>query len=201
MSVRPPWMAAATAIEIRRADLGDRPGLAAFLREMDGEGLYQRHFAHGEAPNLALLGRLDMIDGRNRVMLLALDANAKLVGHAEYVAVASGAEFALMVLRNWRDCGIGSALLDALEKTAAEAGLEQLHGLIQATNTRALQLVGKRGFHPAAGDDPRTVIVSRRLTPGDAADRIDPACAGQPLALPPNLHDPDRVPLHRRPGP
>lgn len=201
MSGRPPWAAVTTGIRIRHASEADRPGLAAFLRAMDGEGLYQRHFAHGEAPNLALLGRLGMLDGRNRVMLLAMGADARLVGHAEYVSDAPGAEFALVVLPNWRDRGVGRVLLDALVKTAAEAGLQELHGLIQATNTRALQLVRKRGFHAGPGDDPRTVIVSRQLTPADAADRIDPARAGQPAAFPPNRHDPDRVPLHRRPGP
>lgn len=200
MTARPPW-AAASGLRVRHADATDRDALAGFLGAMDGAGLYQRHFAHGEAPNQALLGRLDAADGRDRVVLLAVDAAGRVVGHAEYVAQDGEAEFALMVLPNWRDCGIGQALLDSLIAVATDAGLRRLYGMIQATNTRALQVVRKRGFRLAAGDDATTVIVSRSLAQQGLADLTDPACAAPPAVSHPNRHDPDRVPLHRRPGP
>ncbi len=200
MSARPPW-AAASGPRIRHADANDRDALAGFLGEMDAAGLYQRHFAHGEAPNLALLGRLDAADGRDRVVMLAVDSARRVVGHAEYVAGNGEAEFALMVLPNWRDCGIGQALLGSLVAAATDAGLRRLHGMIQATNTRALQVARKRGFGIAAGDDATTVIVSRSLAQQGVGDPTDPACAAPPAVRQPNRHDPDRVPLHRRPGP
>jgi GNAT superfamily N-acetyltransferase len=201
MSRRPPWAAATMGFRIRRADASDHPALATFLRAMDVDGLYQRHFAHGEAPNLALLERLAIVDGRRRVMLLAVDGDSKVLGHAEYVAEARGAEFALMVLPAWRDRGMGLALLDSLIEVATAAGLHRLHGLIQATNTRALQLVRKRGLRPVRSDDPRTVIVSRQLLPVGAADKVAPGHVSPSTATPSNRHDPDRIPLHRCPGP
>lgn len=200
MSVRPPW-AEASGPQIRHANASDRNALAGFLDEMDGAGLYQRHFAHGEAPNRALLDRLAAADGRDRVVLLAVDSAGRVAGHAEYVSGAPGAEFALMVLPKWRDCGIGQALLDALVAAATDAGLRRLYGMIQPTNTRALQVARKRGFRLAAGDDATTVIVSRSLAQQGLADSTDPACAAPPAVSHPNHHDPDRISLHRRPGP
>jgi GNAT superfamily N-acetyltransferase len=92
-----------------------------------------RHFAHGEAPNHALLGRLAGADGHDRVVLLGVGAGGTVIGHAEYVAEAGAAEFALMVAPPWRDCGVGKALLAVLLATAADAGQRKMHGLIQAS--------------------------------------------------------------------
>ncbi len=200
MTARPPW-AATCGLRIRHANANDRDALAGFLGEMDAAGLYQRHFAHGQAPNLALLERLDAANGGDRVVMLAVDSARRVVGHAEYVAGDGEAEFALMVLSNWRDCGIGQSLLDALVAAATDAGLRRLHGMIQATNTRALQVVRKRGFRVAAGDDATTVIVSRTLAQQGVGDPTDPASAAPPAVSHPNRHDPDRTPLHCRPGP
>jgi acetyltransferase len=200
MSVRPPWAHAQNAAGIRPAGPEDRAAVSAFIDEMDADGLYQRHFAHGEAPNRALLARLDAADGSSRVVLLARDADARVIGHAEYVAQDCSAEFALMVLPAWRDCGLGKAMLDALIDAATAAGHAHMHGLIQATNTPALMVAKKRGFRPTPGDDPRTVIVSRPLAPQRVADPTEPDFAVPPAPLP-NRHDPDRTSLHRRPGP
>ena len=200
MSARPPW-AEACGLRIRHADATDRDALAGFLGNMDGAGLYQRHFAHGEAPNRALLDRLAAANGRDRVVLLAVDVANRVVGHAEFVAGDSEAEFALMVLPNWRDCGIGQALLDAIVAAATDAGQRRLYGMIQATNTPALLVARKRGFRVAAGGDATTVIVSRSLAQQGLADPTDPACAAPSAVSHPNRHDPDRVPLHRRPCP
>ena len=61
MTARQPWAAEMTEFQLRAAIPQDRERVAGFLAAMDREGLYQRHFAHGEAPNLALLNRLDAV--------------------------------------------------------------------------------------------------------------------------------------------
>jgi GNAT superfamily N-acetyltransferase len=186
---------------IRKAIPGDRNALADFLAKMDREGLYERHFAHGEAPNLALLDRLARADGRDRVVLLAVGADGTVTGHAEYVAERGGAEFALMVLPAWRDCGLGTALLKALLEVAAPAGQREMHGLIQATNTRALMVARKHGFEVRSGDDCRTVIVSCPLSRQPAGALPGPVSDATSELPEPFRHDPDRTALHRCPVP
>ncbi|MCM2308888.1 MAG: GNAT family N-acetyltransferase [Sulfuritalea sp.] len=201
MSARQPWAADFREVEVRTAGAGDRQQVADFLSAMDRPGLYQRHFSHGEAPNLALLRRLDAVDQRNRVALLAVGFDGRVLGHGEYVAADGGAEFALMVLPRRRAQGIGSRLLQALLDIAVAAGQQEMHGIIQAGNTQALKLTLKHGFGVVSGDDPTTVIVSRQLKPALPADPAGSDRSDASYPFPPIRHDPDRTPLHRRPGP
>jgi GNAT superfamily N-acetyltransferase len=110
-----------------------------------------------------LLRRLDDVDGINRVALLAVGADDTAIGHAEYVATEGLAEFALLVLPSARDRGVGRALLAALVELATGVGQRELNGVIQATNTRALELSRNLGFSLRPGEDRRTVIVSRPM--------------------------------------
>jgi GNAT superfamily N-acetyltransferase len=103
MSAREPW----AGVDIRPAITTDGPAIRTFLAAMDRDGLYERHFAHGEAPNLALIDRLARLDGRQRTMFLAVGADSTVIGHAEYVADRETAEFALMLLPAFRGAGIG----------------------------------------------------------------------------------------------
>jgi GNAT superfamily N-acetyltransferase len=198
MSARQPWAATVPDVKVRSAGPEDRARIGRFLAAMDREGLYQRHFQHGDAPNQALLGRLDQLDHASRVAVLAVGGDGEVRGHAEYVAEHGAAEFAFMVLPEWRGYGIGSRLLLALLDIAAEAGLQEIHGMIQASNRRALQLVLRMGFRVVPGDDATVVIVSRYLTPYREADLLR-SVARNPLSVIP--HDADRAPLYRRPGP
>ncbi len=192
MSAREPW----ARVVIRPAMGADPEAITNFLAAMDRDGLYERHFAHGEAPNRALLERLAKLDGSRRAMYLAVGADGTVIGHAEYVASEESAEFALMVLPAWRGAGIGGELLGALLTGAARAGLAGMHGMIQATNTRAIRLARKLGFHATPGDDRTTVIVSRLCLARSNAE--SDFASGQRLLPPePLRHDPDRTPLHR----
>jgi GNAT superfamily N-acetyltransferase len=201
VSARQPWAADPSEIRLSPAAVDDRDRVGRFLLAMDREGLYQRHFAHGDAPNQALLRRIDMVDGADRVALLATTADAAVIGHGEYVATEGSAEFALMVLPAFRTRGIGRRLLAALVEIATEAGQREMHGIIQAGNTRALQLALERGFRVVPGADRATVIVSRQLLPSLAEPfpRHGIGIDRNPTIF--ISHDPDRTPLHRRPGP
>ncbi|MCF8151503.1 MAG: GNAT family N-acetyltransferase [Burkholderiaceae bacterium] len=186
MSIRQAWAANRRKFPIRSAVPSDRDRVERFLAAMDREGLYQRHFGHGQAHNLALLRRIDALDHRSRVAVLALARDGELAGHGEYVAEYGVAEFALMVLPRFRCHGLARRMLQALLDIAAAAGLHRVHGMIQASNARALSVALNCGFQVLPGDDPRVVIVSCEIV------------AAQP---PSELrHDPDRTPLHRCPG-
>lgn len=193
-----PWTVDATQIRLRMAGPDDHDRVARFLAAMDRDGLYQRHFAHGEAPNLALLKRLAASDCVDRVGILALAPDGEVLGHAEYVAIAGSAEYALMLLPQVRGIGLGRRLLATLLEIANTTGQRKMHGIIQASNTPALQLSLKLGFRIVPGAERGTVIVSRELAPA----QIAATGLGRPGAeihpRPPVLHDPDRAPLHRR---
>lgn len=197
MSARQPWATGALEVQLRTAGPDDRARIARFLAAMDRDGLYQRHFQQGEAPNQALLGRLDRLDQASCVAVLAVGRDGEVLGHAEYVAEQGAAEFAFMVSPEWRGRGIGRRLLLALLDIAGDAGLRELRGMIQASNRRALQLVLGQGFRVARGDDATVVIVSRYLTL-DREAAAPRSVARNPLSV--IFHDADRTPLYRRPG-
>lgn len=201
MSARQPWADKLLAPTLRQASPQDREGVARFLAAMDREGLYARHFSHGEAPNQALLRRLDLLDQEERVAILALADDGAVLGHAEYVAEGGEAEFAIMLLPLLRGAGLGARLLRALVETARSAGQTRLHGVVQAANTPALQMVLRNGFHVLPGDDARVVIVSRALEA--VAPTWSPsfvvAAHGQMNSA--RRHDSDRTPIYRRAEP
>lgn len=196
MSGREPWAALQGVPRIRPVAVDDAGPVAAFLAAMDRDGLYQRHFSHGDAPNLALLRRLREADGQDVAVLAAIGDTGEVIAHGEYVAVGTMAEFALMVLPAWRHRGVGGALLAALIDRAAAAGHQLLTGLVQASNTAAVQLARRLGFDTRPGEDRTTVVVSLPLVAVSAS----PSAAGSSELLPDVCHDPHRVPLHRRPG-
>lgn len=192
---------ATLSISLRTALPVDSERVARFLDTMDAGGLYQRHFAHGAAPNLALLARLAAIDGIDRVALLATRRDGEVLAHAEYVASAGSAEYALMVLPALRGLGLGRRLLSVLLEIAAAAGQRRMHGMIQAGNTPALRLASQLGFGAVSGADRTTVIVSRELVP-EALPAAPATCIGaDPSTIPQHIHDPDRTSLHSCPGP
>lgn len=199
MSARQPWALDAMQVRLRTARADDKERVARFLAAMDRDGLYQRHFAHGEAPNHALLARLEMADGRDRVAVLALDQAGEVLGHAEYVAIAGRAEYALMLLPRVRGLGLGRRLLAALLELATAAGQRELHGVIQAGNTPALQLSLRMGLRIVTGADRTTVIVSRELASAQFAAIGQSRPDAADYQTPPALHDPDRTPIHSGP--
>lgn len=198
VSKRQLWTADPMQIRLRTGGPDDRDRVARFLAAMDRDGLYQRYFAHGEAANLALLGRLDASDGGDRVGLLALAPDGEVLGHAEYVAIAGSAEYALMLLPQVRGIGLGRRLLAALLEIAKIAGQRKMHGIILASNTPALQLSLKLGFRVVPGAERGTVIVSRELAPAPIATPGLDSFSADFHPTPPVPHDPDRAPLHRR---
>lgn len=145
---------------LRPAESKDKDSVGRFLAAMDREGLYQRHFSAGDAPNIALLQRMDMLDHWDRVALLAVDRGGGILAHGEYVADNGTAEFALMVSPLFRVQGIGTRLLRALMNTAIDTGQHKMIGIAQAVNTQALRLILGNGFQAVPGADRTTVEVS-----------------------------------------
>lgn len=161
MSARLPELALPALI--READAHDRAGVARMLAAMDRDGLYQRHFAHGEGPKLALLDRLEHAAARCQVVIVAEAADGRIVGHGEYVPEGDRVEFALMVLPAWRGRGIARDILLRLAARAGAAGYREMYGLIQADNTAMLCLARQAGLANMGEAEPYVLRASLRL--------------------------------------
>ncbi|MFM1987764.1 MAG: hypothetical protein RJA99_721 [Pseudomonadota bacterium] len=94
------------------------------------------------------------------VAMLDDGGTARMIGSARYVRDADDpalGEFAIVVADDWRDRGLGRALMAALVDVAREAGLRRLRGRILGTNADMLGFVERAGFTLDAGDGPLRV--------------------------------------------
>jgi len=161
---------------VRPASREDRALVARFLSELGQASHYQRHFAHGEAPDLALLERLEATDYRRHMALIAVAATPceTAIAHAEYVAEDGCAEFALVVADRWQQRGLGGHLLRRLMRCAGQAGLQEIHGHVLASNEPMIRLVLRSGFKVQRGGDARLVRISRTLETNAQAAPLAP---------------------------
>lgn len=161
-----------SGVFIRPALREDHNLVARFLSSLGADSHYQRHFQHGEAPDLDLLLRLGMVDYRQRMALVAVSVAGSrevVVAHAEYVAEGERAELAMVVADGWQRRGLGSHLLRRLMHCAALAGLKEIHGQVLATNEPMIRLARRSGFQLLRGDDARLVVIRRVLNVPEAA--------------------------------
>jgi acetyltransferase len=167
-------VASLSTIRTRAAGIPDRAGVARLLGEMDRHGLYQRHFAHGEGPNLALLARFDQLgqlSHSRHAMVVAQTVDGRIIGHGEYAPADDGVEFALLVQPEWRQRGVARAMLERLCRLAARAGEPEMSGLVKADNLSMLRLARHLGFEVGPSDEAGVLKITRSLRDADASSR------------------------------
>lgn len=171
------WVAGSDAgVFIRPALREDRDLVARFLSGLGTDSHYQRHFQHGQAPDLDLLQRLDAVDYRRRMALVAVTVAGSrevAVAHAEYVVEDGRGELAMVVADGWQRRGLGSHLLRRLMHCAALAGLKEIHGQVLASNEPMIRLARRTGFQVLRGDDARLVVIRRAPAVPVAANEAD----------------------------
>jgi GNAT superfamily N-acetyltransferase len=132
---------------IRPGQAGDRSAVQAFLAK------------HHSIP-VARLGAL--VDPVDQPALLAEDqADGRLLGVLTYVVDRDGGHCEVLTLhatRQWQ--GVGTALIEAVERLAAQQGCMRLWLITTNDNVDALRFYQRRGFHlaalhPGAVDDSR----------------------------------------------
>ena len=69
----------------------------------------------------------------------------------------------MSIADDWRRLGVGSALLDEIERKAAAHGIEWFFGAALRTNEGMIALARNRGFSLATGLEPRLVRIQKRL--------------------------------------
>lgn len=170
------WVVGSDAgVFIRPALREDRALVACFLSQLGEASHYQRHFQHGEAPDLDLLRRLDAVDYLQRMALVAVavaGSREVAIAHAEYVVEDNRAELAMVVADGWQRRGLGSHLLRRLMHCAELAGLQEIHGQVLATNEPMIRLALRSGFRVQRGDDARLVTIRRALSAQNSASSM-----------------------------
>lgn len=138
-------------VSVRRAVPDDAPALLALQRVLDHESefmLLEPDERQESAEQLA--AELAGLEGANATVLLA-EEGGELVG---YVAAKGGAHrrdritatLVLGVAQRASGRGVGTALLAAIERWAAAAGLHRLELTVMVDNERAIRLYRRRGF-------------------------------------------------------
>ena len=72
-------------------------------------------------------------------------------------------EFSMSIADDWRRLGVGSALLEEIERKAAADGIELLLGDTLRTNEGMIGLARSRGFRLGPGFEPRLVRIEKQL--------------------------------------
>jgi len=96
------------------------------------------------------------------------DGKEHFVGIARYIMAATTptAEFGLVVADDRQHQGLGRRLLQALLQHAQEAGVQELVGVVLASNRPMLSLVRSLGFTISREPDDATLMnVRRQLQP------------------------------------
>jgi GNAT superfamily N-acetyltransferase len=132
---------------VRASSASDRGGIDAFLEERSSR-------------RVARLGEL--VDAGEHRALLALDDEGRLVGLLTYIIVGDRCEIlTLHAAERWR--GVGSALVEEVERLAVGAGCRRMWLITTNDNVDGLRFYQRRGFrlaelHPGAVDRSRASL-------------------------------------------
>ncbi|MEJ0072016.1 MAG: GNAT family N-acetyltransferase [Pseudomonadota bacterium] len=159
-------------LSIRPLTGDDAPGLTDLFDHMTPEDVRRRFFVAMRELPPALLVRLSHPDDAREIALAALhpDAHGTLCGVARLSADAEDrrrAEFAVAVRSDWKQRGLGRALMEEIIRCADERRIEDLYGTILADNTPMIRLVRQLGFKITADSGDARLVVAHH--PHDAA--------------------------------
>jgi hypothetical protein len=144
-------------LTVRPATRGDLDGLAALYDSLSTEDRRRRFFTASHPPR-KLLERMIDATSRHGLWLVAVTEAGEIVADGGYTIRPDGdAEFALTVAKPWRGW-LGSYVLDALRRDAADHGLRNLRADILLENRPMLRLVERQG--DATVDQPDWTVVN-----------------------------------------
>ena len=144
---------------IRPVTPEDREALRQGFQAISPETTYRRFFVSAFSPSDQELEYLTEVDGRNHVAIGAEDCTQtppKGMGVARYVRLPDEptvAEAAVVVIDAYQRQGIGSLLLAALSKRAADCGLKTFRGYVLRNNSGVLDVLRALGASEASSKD------------------------------------------------
>ena len=153
-----------TVRPVRHDDVALEEG---FVRSLSPETGYQRMLSGGIKVTPEWLYNMTHID-YERHMAFAVTSSSesveRFVAVGRYVVDAKkpSAEFALVIGDAWQRKGLGRRLLEVLLEHARDAGLDEMAGVVLATNVPMLKLARSLGFSVTAEPDDATLRRVRR---------------------------------------
>ena len=143
----------------------------AFVRAMSPTTrLYRFHGVVSDLPDpvLRYLTEVDHVDHLALVGEVDDASGARQVAEARWVRRADepgSADFAIAIADDYQRSGLGNALLEALQRSAAARGIARLRGHVLRNNRRMSGWLEARGWHMEPDpDDPGVVCAELPLT-------------------------------------
>jgi GNAT superfamily N-acetyltransferase len=150
------------------ARLSDGDALQTYVRGLSPQSRYNRFLGAVNELPASEVARALAANGRNMLTLL-LTATAgnreTIVGEARVALSCAerAGEFSMSIADDWQRLGVGSALLEEIERKAAADGIEWLFADTLWTNERMIALARGRGFQLGPGLEGRLVRIQKRL--------------------------------------
>lgn len=118
-------------------------------------------------PVLRYLTEIDYVDHLAFIGEIEDGSGARQVAEVRWVRrrdEPERADFAIAVADDYQRCGLGNALLDRLQRSAAAKGIRRLCGHVLRTNRRMIGWLEARGWHIGSDpDDPAVVCAELPL--------------------------------------
>lgn len=156
-------------VHIRPASVTDAGMTQDFVRNLSPDSRYARFMGTLKELSPGKLKYLTDVDYERHMALVAIvdqGGEEHVVGSARYVVEPDGkdCEFAIMLDDAWQGSGVAGMLMFAIMDVARVRGLEDMEGLVLATNHKMLKFARQLGFaQERVPGDPGTVRVFRKL--------------------------------------
>lgn len=139
----------------------------ALVRALSFESRYQRMLSGGFKVTPEWIESMTHIDYQRHMAFAVtsvIDGVEQFVGVGRYVvdATTPSAEVALVIADMWQGRGLGRRLLATLIEHARSAGVQQIVGVVLATDVAMLRLARSMGFSVNAEPGDATVMCIRR---------------------------------------
>src|SRR5271157_358263 len=160
------WPDIRLALRPARSDDGD--ALQSYVRKLSPQSRYNRFLGAVNELPASELARALAASGRDTLTLLLTSTEEDretVVGEARVALSCAkrAGEFSMSIADDWQHLGLGSALLEEIERKAAADGIELLFGDTLRTNDGMIGLARARGFRLGPGFEPRLVRIQKRL--------------------------------------
>ena len=155
-------------LALRPVRFSDGDALQTYIRGLSPQSRYNRFLGAASELPASELARALAANGRDTLTLLLtsrVEDCETVVGEARVALSCANraGEFGMSIANDWQHLGLGSALLQEIERKAVANGIELLFGDTLRTNEVMIGLARGRGFRLGPGFEPRLVRIQKRL--------------------------------------